>query len=80
MTDQSGTNHSLKSYVERIERLTEERKSYSDDIRDVYKEAASHGFDKKALRRVIRVRGQDKQKREEEEAIFETYAAELGLI
>lgn len=80
MTDQPGTNHSLKSYVERIERLNDERKATSDDIKDVYMEAASHGFDKKALRRVIRVRGQDKQKREEEEAIFETYAAELGLI
>lgn len=80
MTNQPESNHSLKSYVERIERLNDERKATSDDIKDVYTEAASHGFDKKALRRVIRVRGQDKQKREEEEAIFETYAAELGLI
>lgn len=78
MTEQS--NHSLKSYVERIERLTEERKSYSDDIRDVLKEAAGHGYDKKALRRVVRARAQDQKKREEEEALFETYAAELGLI
>lgn len=80
MTEQPGSNTSLKSYVSRIEQLEEEKKSYAEDIREVYKEAASNGFDKKVLRRVIRARGQDKQKREEEEAIFETYAAELGLI
>lgn len=80
MTEQPGSNTSLKSYVSRIEQLEEEKKSYAEDIREAYKEAASNGFDKKALRRVIRARGQDKQKREEEEAIFETYAVELGLI
>lgn len=80
MTDQLGSNASLKSYVSRIEQLEEEKKSYVEDIREVYKEAASNGFDKKALRRVVRARAQDQKKREEEEAIFETYATELGLI
>ena len=70
----------VKSIVERIERLTDERSVISLDIREVYKEAKSNGFDTKALRRVIRERAKDQNKRREENALFEAYAAALGLL
>lgn len=70
----------LKSIVERIERLEEEKKALSDDIKDVYAEAKANGFDTKTVRRVIRERKKDKAKREEEEALFDLYAHALGMI
>ncbi len=68
----------LKSIVERIERLEEEKKAISDDIKDVYTEAAGSGFDKKALRAVVRLRKLDKAERDEQEALMETYLNALG--
>lgn len=79
MSDQHGSNTSLKSYVSRIEQLEEEKKSYTEDIREVYKEAASNGFDKKALRRVVRERAKDQEKRKAEDEQYALYAAEFGL-
>jgi uncharacterized protein (UPF0335 family) len=70
----------LKAVVERIEHLEEEKKAISDDIRDVYAEAKGNGYDVKALRKVIRLRKQDKEERAEEEAILETYMHALGMI
>jgi len=70
----------LKAFVERIERLEEEKKTISDDIRDVYAESKSNGFDVKALRAVIRLRKQDAQERREQEAILETYMHALGML
>ena len=70
----------LKSIVERIERLEEEKKTISDDIRDVYAEAKGNGYDVKALRAVVRLRKQDKDERAEQEAILETYLHALGMI
>jgi uncharacterized protein (UPF0335 family) len=70
----------LKAIIERIERLEEEKKAISDDIRDVYAEAKGNGYDVKALRTVIRLRKQDKQEREEQEAILDTYLQALGMI
>ena len=70
----------LKAFVERIERLEEEKKTISDDIRDVFAEAKGNGYDVKALRTVIRLRKQDKQEREEQEAILDTYLQALGMI
>ena len=70
----------LKAFVERIERLEEEKKTISDDIRDVYAEAKGNGYDVKALRAVIRLRKQDKDERAEQEAILETYLHALGMI
>jgi uncharacterized protein (UPF0335 family) len=70
----------LKAFVERIERLEEEKKALSDDIRDVYAEAKGNGFDVKALRSVIRIRKQDKDEREEQEAILDTYLHALGMV
>jgi uncharacterized protein (UPF0335 family) len=70
----------LKAIVERVERLEEEKKAIADDIRDVYAEAKGNGFDIKALRTVVRLRKQDKQEREEHEAILDTYLQALGMI
>ena len=70
----------LKAFVERIERLEEEKKTISDDIRDVYAEAKANGFDTKALRVVIRMRKEDADERKEHEAILETYLHALGMI
>ena len=70
----------LKAFVERIERLEEEKKALSDDIRDVYAEAKSNGFDVKALRQVVRLRKQDVDERKEQEAILETYLQALGML
>ena len=70
----------LKAFVERIERLEEEKKALADDIRDVYAEAKGNGYDVKALRTVIRLRKQDKDERAEQEAILETYLHALGML
>ena len=68
----------LKTVVERIERLEEEKKAIADDIRDVYAEAKGNGYDVKALRAIVRYRKEDAQDRAEREAIFETYLNALG--
>ena len=70
----------LRAFVERIERLEEEKKTISDDIRDVYAEAKGNGYDVKALRQVIRLRKQDKDERAEMEAILDTYLHALGMV
>ena len=70
----------LKAFVERVERLEEEKKAIADDIRDVYAEAKGNGFDVKALRTVVRLRKQDVNERKEQEAILETYMHALGML
>ena len=70
----------LKSFVERIAKLHEERKAISDDIRDVFAEAKVNGFDVKALRTIVKMRKQDANERQEQEAILETYLSALGMI
>lgn len=70
----------LKAFVERVERLEEEKKTIADDIRDVYAEAKGNGFDVKALREIVRLRKQDKDERAEHEAILETYMQALGML
>ena len=70
----------LKAFVERIERLEEEKKTISDDIRDVYAEAKGNGFDVKALRTIVRLRKQDESERQEQETILETYMQALGML
>ncbi|CAL75095.1 DUF2312 domain-containing protein [Bradyrhizobium sp. HKCCYLRH2060] len=70
----------LKSIIERIERLEEEKKAISEDIKDVYAESKGNGFDVKALRTIIRLRKQDPNERQEEESILETYMQALGMI
>lgn len=70
----------LRAIIERIERLEEEKKTISDDIRDVYAEAKGNGYDVKALRTIVRMRKQDANERAEQEAILETYMAALGML
>lgn len=69
----------LKSFVERIERLEEEKKAIADDIRDVKQEAKGRGFDIKAMTALIRLRKKEPAEREEEEAILELYKSALGM-
>lgn len=68
----------LKSIIERVERLEEDKKAISDDIKDVYSEAKGNGYDVRALRAIVRYRKEDAQDRAEREAIFETYLNALG--
>src|SRR5262249_5281724 len=70
----------LKAFVERIERLEEEKKAIADDIRDVYAESKANGFDTTALRAVVRLRKQDAQERNERQLILETYMNALGML
>jgi uncharacterized protein (UPF0335 family) len=70
----------LKSFVERVERLEEEKATIAEDIREVYTEAKSTGFDVKALRAIVRLRKQDADERREHEAILETYMHALGML
>lgn len=69
----------LKSIVERIERLEEEKQALADDIKEVYAEAKANGFDTKTLRTVIRLRKQDKAERQEQEALLDLYLHALGM-
>lgn len=69
----------LKAIVERIDRLEEEKKTISDDIKDVYGEAKGNGYDVKALRTIIRMRKQDANERSEQETILSTYLDALGM-
>jgi uncharacterized protein (UPF0335 family) len=69
----------LRLFIERIERLEEEKKGMSDDIGDVYKEAKGQGYDVKTMRTIVRLRKMEKHARDEAEALLETYKAALGL-
>jgi uncharacterized protein (UPF0335 family) len=70
----------LKSIIERVERLEEEKKATASDIRDLYAEAKGNGYDVKALRTIVRMRAQDADERRESEAVLETYLHALGMI
>ena len=69
----------LRAFIERIERLEEEKKAIADDIKEVYAEAKGNGFDTKVMRQVIRIRKQDRSERLEQEAILELYMTALGM-
>jgi uncharacterized protein (UPF0335 family) len=69
----------LKAFVERVERLEEEKKALSDDIRDVYAEAKGNGFDVTALRTIVRLRKMESTERQEQQAILDTYMHALGM-
>ena len=70
----------LKAIIERVERLEEEKKAISDDIRDVFAEAKVSGFDVKALRTIVKLRKMETTEREEQDAILETYMHALGML
>ena len=69
----------LKTIVERIERLEEEKAALTADIREVYSEAKGQGFDTKIMRQVVRLRKLDRADRQEQEAILDLYLAALGM-
>ena len=69
----------LKSIVERVERLEEEKAALTADIREVYSEAKGNGFDTKIIRQVVRLRKLDRADRQEQEAILDLYLAALGM-
>lgn len=70
----------LRLFVERVERLEEEKKGIADDIKDVMGEAKSRGFDVKAIRKIMSIRKKNKEEYQVEEAILETYLSALGMI
>lgn len=69
----------LRAFIERIERMEEEKKAISDDIKEIYAEAKGNGFDTKVLRQIISIRKQDSNERMEQEALLELYMAALGM-
>jgi uncharacterized protein (UPF0335 family) len=69
----------LTAFIERIEKLEEEKRAISDDIKDVYGEAKATGFDPKIMRKIVSLRKQDKNKRQEEEEILDLYLSALGM-
>lgn len=81
MADIEGTvRDQLRAFVERIERLEEEKAALAADLREVYAEAKAMGFDTKTLRTVVRLRKQDATERLEQEAILATYMVALGMV
>jgi uncharacterized protein (UPF0335 family) len=69
----------LRLFIERVERLEEEKKGIQDDIKEVYAEAKANGYDPKIMRQVVRLRKMETHTRQEHQAILETYCAALGL-
>ena len=79
MADTTVAREQLKSIIERVERLEEEKQAIAGDIRDIYAEAKANGYDAKTLRKVVRLRKQDSDQREEEEAMLALYLHALGM-
>jgi uncharacterized protein (UPF0335 family) len=80
MADVQGVSgERLKQYIERVERLEEEKAGLADDIRDVYAEAKSAGFDSKIMRMIVRLRKMASEKRREEEELLDIYKSAIGL-
>ncbi|MCB1457697.1 MAG: DUF2312 domain-containing protein [Nitratireductor sp.] len=80
MSDNLVAKDQLKSIVERIERLEEEKKAISEDIKEVFGEAKANGFDTKVLRVVLRIRKQDLAERQEQDAVRDLYLQALGML
>ncbi len=80
MSDTLVAREQLRSIVERIERLEEDKQAIADDIKDVYGEAKANGFDTKVLRDVVRMRKQDQTERQEQDAIRDLYLHALGML
>jgi uncharacterized protein (UPF0335 family) len=80
MSLQSSQQNQLRQYIEQIERLEEEKKALSEDIRDKFLEAKAVGFDVKVMRQVLRLRKKSKSERQEEESILDVYLHALGML
>lgn len=70
----------LRAFIERVERLEEEKQTIADDIKEVYAEMKGTGFDTKAVRAIVKLRKMDSAEREESEAIVELYKSALGMV
>lgn len=79
MSSENVAAEQLRLFIERIERLEEEKKGINDDIKDVYLEAKANGYDVKTMRSIVRLRGLESHIRQEAEALLETYKNALGL-
>lgn len=79
MAEATVSNEQLRLFMERIERLEEEKKGVADDIRDVYAEAKSQGYDTKIMRQIFRLRKMEPHDRAEMEALLDVYKSALGL-
>jgi uncharacterized protein (UPF0335 family) len=81
MSDEATTtDQQLRLFIERIERLEEEKKGIADDIRDVYSEAKANGYDAKIMRQIVRLRKMPINDRKEMEAILDVYKSALGIV
>lgn len=78
MTDNVSAEQ-LRQFIERVERLEEEKKNFQDEIKDTYAEAKSTGFDTKTMKAIVRLRKMEKHHRDEADALMETYRHALGL-
>jgi uncharacterized protein (UPF0335 family) len=78
-TSQTVAAGQLRAFIERVERLEEEKQTIADDIKEVFAEMKGTGFDTKAVRTIIRLRKKDQAERQEEEAILDLYKAALGM-
>lgn len=76
----AATQGKLKAMIERIERLEEDKAGVMGDLKEVYLEAKDEGFDTKTIRKVVRLRKQDRAKRQEEEAILDLYLSAIGEL
>jgi uncharacterized protein (UPF0335 family) len=79
MADGNVAADQLRLFIERIERLEEEKKGIADDVKDVYAEAKANGYDTKTMRTIVRLRRMEKHARDEADALLETYRNALGL-
>lgn len=80
MSETNVAAEQLRLFIERIERLEEEKKGIADDIRDVYAEAKSQGYDAKVMRQIVKLRKMEAHDRQEMEAVLDVYKAALGLV
>ncbi|MBP0438450.1 DUF2312 domain-containing protein [Tianweitania sediminis] len=79
-TSQTVAAGQLRAFIERIERLEEEKANIAEDIRQVYSEAKGTGFDVPAIRQIVKLRKADQAEREEAEALLDLYKAALGMV
>jgi len=80
MSGEAVAQDQLRAFVERLERMHEERKAIADDIRDIYAEAKGNGFDVPTLKTVLKIRSQDHAERMEREALLDLYLGALGMV
>ncbi|WDR04880.1 DUF2312 domain-containing protein [Devosia rhodophyticola] len=80
MAEESVAQDQLRAFIERIERMEEEKAAIAADIKEIYAEAKGNGFDTKVIRQIVRIRKQDANERMEQEALLELYMSALGMV